>query len=241
MPLTWANEARANLSTASNNYAKIQKELDKYNKLFQTYATASPETQMRAASVMRQAIDEYNGLKRQQEENALKMYEAQNWVTYYNNSRQATQPAIQNQPTQRPAILDMVADTQRPVAEEVPIVTTQTPWKLNNNTNATLVETNPVGADLDMNLPGSEVFDESENWNKIKPSMPAWVANIINSQVPKYSGTTLNPRPININVTWTNYWPGTANNISNQIDKTLLVWWRSRFQYSPTLRKWIRR
>ena len=83
---------------------------------------------MRAASVMRQAIDEYNGLKRQQEENALKMYEAQNWVTYYNNNNgQVTQPVVQNQPTQRPAVLDMVPDTQSPVVEEVPVVTTQTP------------------------------------------------------------------------------------------------------------------
>lgn len=98
MALTWINEARANLSVASNNYAKIQKELDKYNKLFQTYVKASPETQIRAASVMRQALDEYNSLKAQQEGNAIKMYEAQNWVNYYNNvptSGQATQIAEQ--------------------------------------------------------------------------------------------------------------------------------------------------
>lgn len=98
MALTWIDEARANLSMASNNYAKIQKELDKYNKLFQTYVKASPETQIRAASVMRQALNEYNSLKAQQEGNAIKMYEAQNWVNYYNNvptSGQATQTAEQ--------------------------------------------------------------------------------------------------------------------------------------------------
>jgi hypothetical protein len=45
---------------ASDNYAKIQRELDRYNKIFETYANANPETQMRAASVMRQALNEYN-------------------------------------------------------------------------------------------------------------------------------------------------------------------------------------
>jgi hypothetical protein len=49
-----------NLQTAIDSYADIQKQLDRYNKVFETYVNASPETQMRAASVMRQALDEYN-------------------------------------------------------------------------------------------------------------------------------------------------------------------------------------
>ena len=103
MPLLWINEARNNLSTASDNYAKIQRELDRYNKIFETYANANPETQMRAASVMRQALNEYNWLKRQQQENAVRIYEAQNWVDYYNNNNNRVQTPVniwQAQPSQ---------------------------------------------------------------------------------------------------------------------------------------------
>lgn len=60
MPIQGIDTARENLKKASNSYADIQKQLDRYNKVFETYANASPETQMRAASVMRQALNEYN-------------------------------------------------------------------------------------------------------------------------------------------------------------------------------------
>ena len=64
--LWWIDAARNNLNIASNSYADIQKQLDRYNKVFEAYSMASPETQIRAASVMRQAINEYNWLKKQQ-------------------------------------------------------------------------------------------------------------------------------------------------------------------------------
>ena len=86
MALQGIDAARNSLWKASNSYADIQRQLDRYNKVFEAYANASPETQIRAASVMRQALDEYNSLKRQQEENTLKIYEAQSWVDYYNNN-----------------------------------------------------------------------------------------------------------------------------------------------------------
>lgn len=59
---------------------------------------ASPETQIRAASVMRQAINEYNSLKAQQENNALRIYQAQNLVDYYNNTPTEVQPVPTVQP-----------------------------------------------------------------------------------------------------------------------------------------------
>ena len=86
MPIQGIDIARNNLANARNSYADIQRQLDRYNKVFETYANASPETQIRAASVMRQALNEYNGLKKQQVENALKIFEAQQWTDYYRNN-----------------------------------------------------------------------------------------------------------------------------------------------------------
>jgi hypothetical protein len=83
---------------------------------------------MRAASVMRQAIDEYNGLKRQQEENAIRIYEAQNWLNYYNrNSGGNVQPVTQSALAQRVSLNEGMPVVETAAVEEVPIITTETP------------------------------------------------------------------------------------------------------------------
>lgn len=207
MPLLWwIDAARDSLSSASRNYAAIQKQLDRYNKVFETYSNASPETQIRAASVMRQALNEYNGLKKQQEENALKIYEAQQWVTYYNrNSPQQIQTA-QSTANQTKTTNDVMADIVRPApVEEVAVVSMATPWTLNNNAPTTNVEVNTVDTNTTMNAPVSAPVVQ----NKINPTTPIGVTKIINSQTPKYPNTTISPTntqtySLNVNA----YWPG---------------------------------
>ena len=148
MALTWIDEARANLSVASNNYVKIQKELDKYNKIFEVYSRASPETQQRAASVMRQAMDEYNGLKKQQEENSTRIFQARQWIDYYN--RNNTQTVQQEQiKVLQPKMLEeqMISKPSAPEEEIIPVINTATPWVINNNTpsvNVEVVESAPI-------------------------------------------------------------------------------------------------
>lgn len=197
MALMWINEARNNLSIASNNYAKLQRELDKYNKIFQSYALASPETQIRAASVMRQAINEYNSLKAQQENNALRIYQAQNLVDYYNNVPTEIQSAVINQPS--PAELNIITpwveiDTgtyqEEPVIEVAPVIDNTIPWS-SNIAYATSIQSAANDAILN-NTQTVKYLNNLANQNKVKYSTtPTSVQKIINSQTPKYSNTSL--------------------------------------------------
>lgn len=204
--LWWIDAARNNLNIASNSYADIQKQLDRYNKVFEAYSMASPETQMRAASVMRQAINEYNWLKKQQEENALKIYKAQQRLDYY-NSRQAQlqQPSlVQNKTNETPSNVVSAMPT-----ETVPVVATTTPWKLNNNTPTTNVELNTLDTNQTLNVSTTPTVSSSN----INPTTPVWVSNIINSQTPKYPNTTIKPtntKQTNNSVVRPNYWPGSV-------------------------------
>ena len=208
--LWWIETARNNLSVASNSYAEIQKQLDRYNKVFETYANASPETQIRAASVMRQALNEYLGLKRQQEENAVKIYEAQSWVDYYNNNSSQVQPlevySVDNKLNQNVSS-DFVRANP---TEQIPVISTATPWTLNNNTPSTLVE-NAIDTNATMNVPVNSVFANLNAQNKINPTASVWNTNILNSQIPKYPNTSIRPvdNTSTYNITTTNkYWPG---------------------------------
>jgi len=204
MAILWMDAARNNLLTATNSYADIQRQLDRYNKVFETYSHASPETQMRAASVMRQALNEYNRLKKQQEENAVKIYEAQQWVDYYNNRQAPTQ--------QMPLVTNRVDSTvenivQAAPAETIPVVATATPWKLNNNAPATNVELNALDTNQTMNVSTTP----TPNPSNVNPTVPVWVSNIISSQTPKYPNTTIWPTNTTTNnISWPNYWPGSV-------------------------------
>lgn len=201
--LWWIDAARNGLRAASNSYAEIQKQLNRYNKIFETYAIASPETQMRAASVMRQALDEYNGLKRQQEENTIRIYEFQNWVDYYNRNPQQAVP-IQQKANLKTAQADVA---QAAPTELIPIAATTTPWTLNNNTPTTDVEVNAIDTNSTMNVTSPAATVQ----NYINPTAPVWVTNIINSQTPKYPNTTISPVAQKTNnITWPNYWPGSV-------------------------------
>lgn len=209
MPLQGIDAARNSLWKASNNYADIQKQLDRYNKVFETYANASPETQIRAASVMRQALNEYNGLKRQQEENALRIFEAQSWVDYYNKNKVVQTSQLQPQQN----IVEAQTDLVRAVpTETIAILNSGTPWALNNNTPSTNAEVNAIDTNNTMNVPASTT---SNTQSTVNPTIPVGVSNIIKSQTPTYPSTTISPTSnatVGWNkVTWTpNYWAGSV-------------------------------
>lgn len=243
--LWWIDAARNNLLLASNSYADIQRQLDRYNKVFETYATASPETQMRAASVMRQALNEYNGLKKQQEENAIKIYEAQQRVDYYNRTPQGSQ-STQSRVAETASVAQPVEQVNV-ATEQVPVITTSTPWTLNNNAPTTNVEVNAIDTNRTMNVSNAIGAPKST----VNPTAPIW-------NTPKYPNTTISPvnttSPTNIN--WPNYWPGSVASMpgtwwvawmgslpkityksnSNNWINTLKRWW-NKYIIQPILRR----
>lgn len=90
------NAAQVELDIANDNYAQLADRYNKYQKLFQTYANATPEQQARAAGVMRQAIDEYNQIRLNMYTAEDRIAQAQNRVNNYNSIiNQPTQPQVQ--------------------------------------------------------------------------------------------------------------------------------------------------
>lgn len=219
MALMWANEARNNLSVASNNYAKLQREIDKYNKIFQAYALASPETQIRAASVMRQAINEYNSLKAQQENNALKIYQAQNLVDYYNNTPTEVQPAPTAQPvaTELNVIgpwveIDTGTYQEEPVVEVTPVLDNTTPWS--SNIAYVTNEQNAMNDAILNNTQTVKYLNNLANQNRVKySSVPASVQKMIDKQAPKYANTNMTQATTQWtrNITTNPYWQWNVN------------------------------
>ena len=205
----WIETAKNNLYIASNDYAEIQKQLDRYNKIFEVYANANPETQMRAASVMRQAINEYNWLKRQQEENALKIYEAKQWVNYYNTNNAWTKQPATVQTTKKVTLSDSGPVERIQVVEEVPVVNTETPWAVNENNNVTMIETEVLDNNAVAEVPYNETFATVQSNNTVKKSVPKSVTNYVNSQTPKYQNTTIGPTT-NYSYTWNSYGAGSV-------------------------------
>lgn len=195
MPLQWIDVARNNLTNARNSYADIQRQLDRYNKIFEAYSLASPETQIRANSVMRQAIDEYNGLKKQQEKNALKIYEAQQRVDYYNKSTPSQLSSSEQAQTQP----NVVNTTQIQQTNTTPTLTTSTPWTLNDA--SPIVDQEETMQTVATPTIASAINEQ----NVIRPTTPIWVTNIINSQTPKYSNTTISPTTPTYTYTWAKY------------------------------------
>ena len=93
------NAAQVELDIANDNYAQLADRYNKYKKLFETYANATPEQQARAAGVMRQAIDEYNQIRLNMYTAEDRIAQAQNRVNNYNSI--ISQP-VQSTPVRRP-------------------------------------------------------------------------------------------------------------------------------------------
>ena len=198
--LWWIDAARNNLLTVGYSYADIQRQLDRYNKIFEVYAKASPETQMRAASVMRQALDEYNWLKKQQEENAIKIYELQSRVDYYNKSWTNNGQISQSNLSQNSTITQPIEE-RNVATEQVPVVSTATPWALNNNVPTTNMEVNAIDTNQTMNVSTPTITTQ----NTVNPTAPIWTQ-------PKYPNTTISPVSgwQTTTIKRPNYWPGSV-------------------------------
>lgn len=90
------NAAQVELDIANDNYAQLADRYNKYKRLFETYANATPEQQARAAGVMRQAIDEYNQIRLNMYTAEDRIAQAQNRVNNYNSIiNQPVQPQVQ--------------------------------------------------------------------------------------------------------------------------------------------------
>lgn len=257
MALLWMNAARNSLSVASSNYAKLQREMDKYNKLFQTYARANPETQIRAASVMRQALNEYNSLKAQQENNALKIYEAQQWVNYYNNTPSEVKAAYTPVPADSQELnivpwveIDSGTYQEEPVIQEASamnnIVSVPTSW-VQSIVNAASAQSTANDAALNAinNTQTWRYFTNLNNQNKVRNfSTPASIQNILASQRPKYANTTLNQntsswtKNLSINPYWQwNIATGGASTINSS--SSLVNSWKKRNISNRNRFRWL--
>ena len=226
----WIEMARNSLSAASNSYAEIQKQLDRYNKVFDVYSKASPETQIRAASVMMQALNEYNWLKRQQEENALRIYAAQSWIDYYNRNP--------NNITMHTWITETTPVSWAEPVETISVITAATPGTLNNNVPAMNVETNPIDTNTTMNVTTPTV---TQNQNYTNTAMPTSIVNLIDAQTPKYQNTTIWPANSPYNYTWINYGAGSvapAPKINTY--SSVATWKRFNLRNNNLLRRWKR-
>lgn len=115
------NAAQVELDIANDNYAQLADRYNKYKRLFETYANATPEQQARAAGVMRQAIDEYNQIRLNMYTAEDRIQQAQNRVNNYNS--------IINQPVQ--------PQVQR--VQRRPITPTQTPTPTTAQNNTTYI------------------------------------------------------------------------------------------------------
>ena len=207
------------LQQATEDYASLQEMIDRYNKVFETYSRANIDTQWRAASVMRQALDEYNNLKLQQQTNALRIYQAQKDVDYYRQISPVSQVGVptkywqveiayNNTPAWTVNVQSAYFEPEYPTtAQEIAPST----YQVSNKTEVTT----PTGT--------------------TKRIVPTSVQNIINSQTPKYSNTTIGPvttQTPTYNVTGTNYWPGTVATIPSPNVTTTTPWatstWKRR-------------
>ncbi|MBO7691737.1 MAG: hypothetical protein J6T10_03785 [Methanobrevibacter sp.] len=120
---------------------------------------------------MRQAINEYSGLKRQQQENAVRIYEAQNWVNYYNASPIQVQP-LEMYSVKEELNQEVPYDYMRTApTEQIPVIATATPGTLNNNVPSTLVE-NAIDTNTTMNVPVNPVFTKAQAQNTISATTP---------------------------------------------------------------------
>ena len=90
------NAAQVELDIANDNYAKMADRYNKYQKVFQSYANASPEVQARAKWAMQEALADFEQLK-------LNMYAAEDRIQQAQNTVNNYNEIIANQPVQTTA------------------------------------------------------------------------------------------------------------------------------------------
>ena len=78
------NAAQVELDIANDNYAKMADRYNKYQKVFQSYANASPEVQARAKWAMQEALADFEQLKLNMYAAEDRIQQAQNTVNNYN-------------------------------------------------------------------------------------------------------------------------------------------------------------
>lgn len=97
------NAAQVELDIANDNYAQLADRYNKYQQLFQTYASSSPEIQNRAADAMWRALEDYYQTQEKMRAAEERIAQAQNTINSYNEII-ANQPAAQPTTTTRRVI-----------------------------------------------------------------------------------------------------------------------------------------
>lgn len=186
------------MAKARDDYAAVQEMIDRYNRVFETYARADVATQWRAQSVMRQALDEYNNLRLQQQTNTLRIYEAQRDVDRSQKISPVTQPVVNDKYWQGANVATIAQNNMVPPLVQPTETTEVSPASgvqpIAQVTPATT--TSPLG--------------EVPTTVSTRRTVPTWVTNIINSQTPKYPGTTISPVTPTYTVPWASYGAGSV-------------------------------
>lgn len=117
------NAAQVELDIANDNYAQLADRYNKYQQLFQTYASSSPEIQNRAAAAMWRALEDYYQTQEKMKAAEERIAQAQNIMNNYNEII-ASQPVVQ--PAKR-----RIITTQTPSWE---LITQEVPNTIANNT-----------------------------------------------------------------------------------------------------------
>lgn len=133
------NAAQVELDIANDNYAQLADRYNKYQQLFQTYASSSPEIQNRAAAAMWRALEDYYQTQEKMKAAEERIAQAQNVMNNYNE-------IIANQPVVQPAKRRIIT-TQTPNWE---IITQEVPNTIANNTVNDWVVTVQNGGLVDM-------------------------------------------------------------------------------------------
>lgn len=189
--------ANARLQVVTDNYNNLQKQLDKYNAAFETYANSPLETQQRAASVMRQALNEYSNLKTQQQNNQLRIYEIQKQIDYYKRlatNGAITQSLVQN--VQLPyeditAPKTSVALAQEEVTAPAQTTTQQAPQTVVPNLSKVSAVSNVVNNTVPVQTPISTNFNRVAQQNVVKPQATVSSSAITASQGGRFPNTTI--------------------------------------------------
>lgn len=114
------NAAQVELDIANDNYAALADRYNKYQKLFQEYANASPEIQERAKEAMGYALEDFYQTQEKMRTAEDRIAVAQNALNNYNSiiASQPVQQTVTSQPTARRRIIN---PTPTPIIEE-PII-----------------------------------------------------------------------------------------------------------------------
>lgn len=162
------NAAQIELDIANDNYAQLADRYNKYQQLFQTYASSSPEIQNRAAAAMWRALEDYYQTQEKMKAAEERIAQAQNTINSYNE-------IIANQPVAQPAT------TTRRVIRQNPGTATVTEPNIDSS-NIIYTYNGPVQQESRnfTEVPSSIVWYTS-NWNPIywpatQNAIPEWYA-----------------------------------------------------------------